>query len=306
VIYVALSTFAEYDDSAVELLRSAKIPFTTNRLGRRLKREEVVEFGAGFAGIVAGVEPYDAGVLEALPGLRCISRCGVGVDNIDLVAARRTAVAVRNTPAAVIQPTAELALAMILGLARNLAFHTDSIRGGGWSKRVGVLLGGRTAGIIGTGRIGRRVAEMLCALDVAVLGADLRPDLDWAARHGVSMVTTEELLARSDIVTLHVADVPGQPFRMGPEAFRAMKDGAFLVNVARGQFLDEAALLEALDSQKLAGAALDVYSDEPYRGPLAGLDNVILTPHVATLTRESRARMELEAVRNVLSALSEG
>lgn len=133
----------------------------------------------------------------------------------------------------------------------------------------------------------------------------VQPDPNWASEHGMPMVTAEELLARADIVTLHLADVSGQPFKMDAAAFGRMKDGASLVNVARGQFIDEAALLEALESQKLAGAALDVYSEEPYTGPLANRNNVILTPHVATLTRESRARMELDAVDNLLAALGD-
>ena len=301
-VLVALSTFGESGREPVELLRSSGHEFVTNPHGRRLTADEVIALGADCTGIVAGVEPYTSAVLAALPRLRCISRVGAGLDNIDLAAAESRGIAIRNTPDVVTDAVAELTLGMVLDLLKNLSRHTSEMRQRQWIKHTGRMLRGKTVGIIGLGRIGKRVAANFRALGAIVQGADPAADREWAAQTEVAVRTVDALLASSDIVCLHLSgSVEG--FALGSGEIAGMKDGAILVNVARGKFVDEAALYEALSSGKLAGAALDVYPEEPYTGKLCSLDNVVLTPHVATLTAETRLAMELEAVENVLDSL---
>lgn len=297
-VLIALSTFAEHDDAPLRALAD-HAELVINRTGRRLTADEIIEMGRDCVGVVAGVEPYDARVLGALPGMKCISRCGVGIDNIALPEARRLGVDVRNTPDIVTAPVAEFTIALIFDLLKNLTWHTQVLRARDWKKRTGEMLAGRTVGVIGLGRIGKRVAEMLHRLDAVVIGADVAPDQSWAQAHGVRLAPIDALLAASDVVTLHVSKAAGVPFRLGDAELAQMKEGAVLVNVARGDCVDESALERALRSGRLAGAGLDVFSAEPYAGPLSDLDTVVLTPHIATLTRQSRAAMELEAAANL-------
>ncbi len=302
-VYIALSTFAKQDEEPLNVLKASGLAFDMNHSGRRLSRDEIIRHGRGFEGIVAGLEPYDAAVLEALTGLQCISRCGAGVDNIDLQKAGEKKITVFNTPEVVAQPVAELALAMMLDLLHKVTRHTLLMRAHRWERHTGNLLFGKKAGIIGLGRIGRKLAQMLRGLNIEVLGSDIQPDLAWAQDHGVKIVSLPQLLAESDIISLHLSLSAAHPFCLGAEEIAQMKQGAILINLARGGLVDETALLQALQSGRLAGAGLDVYAQEPYAGPLCGLDNVILTPHAATLTQESRLGMELEAVQNIVRFL---
>ena len=299
-VYIALSSFAQTSSLPKELLEKSGLSFDVNLSGNRLNKKEVIERLEGYDGVIAGLEPYDAEVLNALPDLKCISRCGVGVDNIDLKATKAKGISVLNTPDAVIQPVAELTLAMILDLMRHVSVHRELMRHHQWEKRMGFQLAGKTIGIIGLGRIGQRVAELLVRLDCKVIATDIRPDHRWADAHRVPIVPLEELLSTSDVVTLHVTAVAGQAFQLKQKHFAMMKRGGFLVNTARGSLLDEQDLHMALMEGYLGGAALDVFDQEPYKGPLCDLPNVILTPHVATLTQESRLDMEISAVTGLI------
>ena len=302
-ILIATSTFSREGPEPRRELEASGIAFDVNPLGRRLTPEDIVAQGAAATGIVAGVEPYTAEVLAALPRLRVISRVGVGTDSIDKAAAAARGIAIRNTPDAVAQPVAELTLAMVFDLMRHLTTHTLEMRAHRWTRIVGSLVSGKTLGIVGLGRIGRRVAELAGAVGMTVVGSDIAPDREWAARFGVRLMDVPVLLAASDVVSLHLAASADSPFVLGEAEFARMKPGARLINVARGALVDEAALVAALGSGHLAGAALDVYRDEPYSGPLCDAPNVVLMPHVATLTVESRVMMELQAVQNVIESL---
>jgi len=198
----------------------------------------------------------------------------------------------------------ELTIAMIFDLMRKLTLHTGRMWKKKWEKSAGNLLAGKTVGILGLGRIGRGVAETLLKLDTKVVGADIHPDIAWAEKHGVRIVSLSELLAEADILSLHLSVIPESPFVLGKEEIALMKEGAWVINVSRGNLVNDSALFNALKSGRLTGAALDVFPEEPYTGPLCDLDNVVMTPHVATLTRESRVQMETEAVQNLLETLS--
>ena len=300
-VLMALSTFGESGPEPREMLEASGHEIVYNPYGRRVTREEIVELGADCEGVLAGVEPYDAEVVAQLPNLRCISRAGVGTDAVDKDACAARNIVVRNTPDVVIAPVAELAVAMALDLSKKLTWHTERLKAKDWRKSTGRMVSGSTVAIVGLGRIGRRTAELFAALGADVLGVDPFPDTEWTAATGVTVVPLADALAAADIVSLHLT---ADDFLLGAAELAAMKPGALLLNLARGKYVDEDALYDAVSSGHLGGAGLDVYSEEPYTGKLCDLENVVLTPHVATLTRESRLQMELECVSNLLEELA--
>ena len=303
MIFIALSTFAEHDRRPLELLEASGHPYRVHATGKRITTAEILRDATTAVVIVAGVEPYDAATLGALPALRCISRCGVGVDAIDLVAARERGITVANTPDIPTAAVAELALAMFLALSRNLRPQANRMQARRWERLTAHLLEWRTVGLIGLGRIGRKVAALCRAFDARVLAFDPLVDPD-RAPPGVQLVTREQLLQEADIVSLHASRNPQRPILIGEAELARMKRGAILVNLARGDMIDEAALVEALRSGHVAAAGLDVFGEEPYSGPLCDFDQVILTPHSATNTLETRAAMELACVRNAIRFLA--
>jgi len=304
LIFVALSTFAAHDRHPLDLLAASGHPFRVHSTGKRITTTELLRDGIEAAVILAGVEPYDSETLAQLPALRCISRCGVGVDAIDLVAVRQRGVAVANTPGIPTDAVAELALAMFLDLSRNLRLQANLMSARRWERTAAHLLAGRIVGIIGLGRIGQRVAQLCLAFKARVLAYDPQADAALARGLGVTLVALEQLLREADIISLHASRSVKHPVRFGPAELAAMKRGGILVNLARGEMVDEEALVKALSSGHLAGAGLDVFSAEPYQGPLCDFEQVILTPHSATLTIETRATMELQCVENALQFLA--
>jgi D-3-phosphoglycerate dehydrogenase len=303
-IYVTLSTFAEYDASPLNRLRESGTPFSLNTTGKRVTPAQLLDEGRSATVLIAGVEPYDAATLERLPALRCISRCGVGTDAIDLEAARARGITVVNTPDVPTQAVAELALAMMLALSRQLARQSDLVRRREWKRLEAHLLSGRTVGLIGLGKIGRRVATLLKPFGVRLVATDPRADATWAADNAVEIVTLARLLSLADVVSIHASSAAGSTLALGEAELASLRRGSLLVNVARGSMIDAAALERALRSGHLAGAGLDVYPEEPYSGALCDLPNVILTPHSATLTVETRVAMELESVAKALKFIA--
>jgi len=303
IIYVTLSTFSQFDEKPLKLLQESGINFSLNTLNRRMLKEEVIDKAKDAEVVIAGIELYDEFVLGKLNKLKCICRCGVGIDNIDIEKAKEKGIVIKNTPDVVTLPVAELTIGMIFDLLKRLSYYTNLMKLRQWQRKAGGLLSGRKIGVFGLGRIGKKVAEMLVRLDAVVYGVDLSPDTTWAEKNKVEIVPKDFILRECDIVTIHITSQGVEDFVFGKKEIENMRKGALLINTSRGKFLDEIALYDALKSNHLGGAALDVYSQEPYDGPLCDLDNVVLTPHIATLTMESRTQMEIEAVKNAINFL---
>ena len=298
-VYITLQQFCEHDERPLQALAEAGFEVRRNLRGRRLRADELPAALQDADATIAGVERFDAALLGALPKLACISRCGVGVESIDLEAAKRHGVTVLTTPDEVADPVAQMTVAMILALARNLPLHLNDFRHGQWVKRSGALLSEWTIGLVGFGRIGRMVALYLRPFGCRLLAADpaLAPaDLP----SGVELRALPVLLAEADLVSLHASRPQEEGALLGARELGLMKPGSRLVNTSRGFLVDETALQQALVAGHLAAAALDVFEQEPYAGPLAQLPQVLCTPHVATLTKASRAAMELKSARNVI------
>jgi len=297
-VAITTSGFARYSDEPLALLRGRGVSFVLNETGRALTEDEAIDILQGCIGVAAGTEKLSRRVLDACPELRAISRCGAGMDSVDLEAAKEKGIAVRNTPDAPTRAVAELTLAYALDLLRGVTRMDREARAGGWKKRMGFLLEGKRVGIVGFGRIGRAAAALFAAFGAQIAFADP------VAHDGVHQkMELEALCAWAQIVSLHCS-VPkdGKPV-MNAQLLERMSPGSWLINAARGGLVDEEALFSLLQSGHLAGAALDVFAREPYAGPLAGLDNVILTPHIGSYAQESRIRQEVETVKNLLEEL---
>jgi D-3-phosphoglycerate dehydrogenase len=252
-------------------------------------------------------------LLELAPHLRVIGRAGTGVDNIDVDAATRRGVLVMNTPGGNAVSVAEHTIALLLALARSIPQFTASIREGRWEKGGsgsipgGIEVRGKTLGLAGLGRVGSEVARRAHALEMTVLAFDPYINAKVARDVGAELVSFEELLRRSDFVSLHMALSPATQSLFNTSAFAQMKRGARLINTARGELVDEGALATALNSGQLAGAALDVFAQEPPKNsPLTGLPNVIATPHVAASTPEAQEEVGTLIAQQVRDFLAEG
>jgi len=265
------------------------------------------EIGAYDAILIRSATKVREPIIDAGTNLKLIVRAGVGLDNVDIAYAEGKGVAVRNTPAASSNSVAELALGHMFSLARNIGRGTVSMKAGKWEKKAlkGVELDGKTLGIVGIGRIGCALGSKATALGMRVLAYDAY--LDQCPVQGLAeMVELDRLLAESDFISLHIPFDPEVGPTIGAEQLAKMKDGVRIVNCARGGVVDEAALVEALASGKVAGAALDVFETEPPEAehPVFGAENVSLTPHIGAATVEAQARVGAEAAQIVIEFAS--
>jgi D-3-phosphoglycerate dehydrogenase len=297
-IVITTSSFGEYDAQVLQPCRDRGYRIVLNPYKRTVKQDEFLSLCEDAVGIIAGTESLTSEVMARLPLLRVISRCGTGIDNVDLAAARTRGIQVFNTPDAPTQAVAELTIGLLLALVRKIAFSDRIMRGGVWKKPMGNLLAGKKAGVFGFGRIGKRVSELLVAFGCEVAFYDPRVKESVA---GCKRYDKEALLRWADIVTIHVS---GSERVFDAQTLSLMKPGSFLVNVSRGGVVDESALYEALSQGHLAGAAIDVFVQEPYEGPFLKLENVVVSPHIGSYAVESRIAMERQAVENLIYGLS--
>lgn len=302
-ILVSPSSFGQCGREPLDLLEQHGFIAVMNPAGRKLTEDEVMELGRDCIGIVAGIEPLTRRVMNALPDLRCISRAGVGMDSVDLAYAAEKGILVTNTPDGPSQSVAELTLGLVMALLRRIPAADANLHRGVWKKETGRLLAGKRIGIIGLGRIGKRVAGLFLALGNPVTACDTAPDGSWLTGRAVEMTGLEELCRTADIITLHTPLPAGGRPLLGERELGWMKPSAYLVNVSRGGVVDEEQLFFHLQEKRIAGAALDVFLTEPYDGPFCRLDNVILTPHLGSYAEEAKLRMEVDAVINLLAGL---
>ncbi len=301
IVFISTSTFAEFDSKPLDLLRGLGMEVRLNPYGRKLKGVELVDLAAGAAGLIAGTESLDRKILQELTSLKAVSRCGAGMDNLDLQAAKELGIRTYNTGDISTEAVAELTVGLILTLLRKITLMDQQMRNGLWKKRMGSLLAGKQVGIIGFGRVGSKVASFLKAMMANVYYTDILVREKGAGIF--SRVELKELLKKSDIVSLHLSYSKENYKLLGKDEFFLMKQGSFLINCSRGGIVDEDALYSALKKGKLAGAAIDVFEQEPYNGPLRELDNVVLTPHIGSYAREARIRMETQAAKNLIKGL---
>lgn len=295
-ILIGPSSFGEIDKTPIKLLEDAGFEVVRNPFGRKLTKAETISLLADdIVGIVAGLEQLDESVFEK-SRLKVISRCGSGMSNVDLHAAKERGIAVFNTPEGPTLAVAELTIGALLCVLRSVVPMDRSMRQGKWDKRMGRQLRDLVIAIVGYGRIGQEVGRLLQALGAKVIAVD--PNAE--PKDGVPVMPLNQALGLADVVTLHLS---GEAQVLGPTEIALMKTGAYILNAARGGVIDEIALFEALESGRLAGAWIDTFAEEPYRGPLIELDNVLLTPHISSYAKEGRVKMEVDASRHLLMGL---
>lgn len=304
---------------AVDLLTA--IPdFRVTAPGGMSRSETLAAIATAQALVIRSATTVDAEMLAAAPQLRAIARAGVGVDNIDLAAAGARGIIVVNTPGGNTISTAEYTLGLMLALARNIPQGHGSLAAGNWQRKAfgGVELQGQTLGIVGMGRIGREVAARASAFDMTCIGYDPFVDAHSAHAAGIEKQDTlQQLYARADFLTLHALVTSETRHMINAASLEQMKPGVRIINAARGALIDDGALAAALKSGVVAGAAVDVYPQEPPPAdyPLLNLPNVIHTPHLAASTEGAQVRVAIEAAellrdgllrddwRNVVSAV---
>ena len=278
------------------------INLVKNPQKRRLTVKELDQLISAFdpVGIIAGVEKINAETLKAAKSLKVISRCGIDLETIDYRTARKMGIIVTGTHLAPDVPAAELALAMILNLIRQLNQLDSMVRKNKWERKVTGLLKGKMVGVIGCGILGTRVSSLLAAFECNLMGYD--PDVKMHAY--CEMVSLDFLLRNADIITLHMPMREENYHLIDAEAIAKMKSGVVIVNTSRSGLIDEKALVAGLENKKIGGAALDVFEEEPYQGPLIGFtENTILTPHVGSFAGTYRFDIEKEAMENLLNGL---
>jgi D-3-phosphoglycerate dehydrogenase len=259
--------------------------------------------------VIRSATKLTAELIERGDNLKAIGRAGVGVDNVDVEAATRKGIVVANAPESNVISAAEHTIGLLVALARNIPQAHAALKQGRWerSKWGGVELDGKTLGVLGFGRIGQQVARRAAGLGMRVVAYDPFVTRERFRELGAERAETpEDVYAGAHFVTLHLPLIDETRGSVNAAAFAQMRDGAFLVNAARGELIDEPDLIAALQSGKLAAAAIDVYSQEPYSGPLLELDNVVVTPHLAASTTEAQDRAGVIVAEQVVAALDGG
>jgi len=292
---------------AVEILQKAG--FTVDvKVG--LKPEELAAIIGQYHGLgIRSATKVTAAILENPGSLKIIGRAGVGVDNIDVKAAAAKNVLVINTPQGNAAAAAEMAIALMFALARKVPQAAESMRQGIWEKKkfMGVEIAGKTLGVIGLGNIGRQAAERGVGLKMSVIGYDPLVKSGTGLPAGVKLASLDDVITKSDFITLHVPLTPDTKDLFNAATFARMKKGSFLINCARGGIVNEADVLEALKSGQLAGAALDVFGKEPPEpSPLFAHENLIASPHLGASTREAQEKVAIELAEVFVGYLKDG
>lgn len=291
--------------AAETALETAGCTVTRSKEAGPLPEEDLIAALQGCEAVVASMDPFNARVFAACPQLKIVSRCGVGIDSVDLAAATQAGVVVTNTPGAMTEAVADYTFGLMLAAARRIPQGDALMRNGGWGEYPGVLVYGKTLGLVGLGQIGRSVARRATGFDMRVLVHD-PPLAAQRDRPGdlanIEFVNLDDLLAKSDFVSIHAPAIPETRGLFNAARFARMKPTAYLINTARGALVDEAALVEALEQGQIAGAAIDVYTQEPLPPdhPLRRAPRCLLTPHNAFNAIECVAAMTGQSAENIL------
>lgn len=272
---------------------------------QQLSEQELLGIIDGFDGVIAGDDEFSAAVLERAKSLKVLVKWGIGVDGIDLAAAKRLGIPVHNTPGVFGDEVADVAIGYMIMLTRQLHKLDRAVRHGQWPKIQGTSLSGKTIGIIGVGDIGQAICRRATALGMRIIGYDVADIPQSVIDSGVGMVEFAELIRSADIISLSCALSATNRHMISEQEFKNMRDGAYLVNVSRGSLIDEDALVEALKSGKLAGAALDVFEVEPLpmQSPLLAFDNCIFGTHNSSNTLEAVQRVNDKTVQVLIDGL---
>ena len=300
-VLITTVPFAVHNRLPLDLLEGIGVDYVINPIGRRLTEDELADLVGDTEILIAGTEPITAKVMDAAPNLRLISRVGIGLDNVDLLAARQRGIAVSYTPEAPAPAVAELTIGLILSLLRHTHVSNLQMHRGQWERQMGRRVPEVTIGIIGTGRIGSRVLRRLAAFGTPrVLVNDLNPRPSLVTELKLEWVGKETIYREADVISLHLPLTPQTRGMIGRAELDQMKPDALLINTSRGGIVNESDLYDAMKAGLLGGAAIDVFEQEPYAGPLSEIDRCLLTSHMGSMSVDCRSRMEIEATEEAV------
>lgn len=292
-IVVGASSFNPKNEAFAEIIKEKNIEIIENPYGRKMTEDEIIAHLQGADGLLAGLEPLNENVFKACPQLKAIARIGIGMDNVDKVAAEKYNIKVSNTPEGPTDAVAEMTLTALLNIIHNVKAADTDVHNGIWKKRLGHSIKEMTVLVIGYGHIGRKTAALLSMLGAKIMIYD-------KFNSEVSTCTFEEGIKSADVITIHAS---GKEEIISKEMYSQMKKGVVILNSARGGLLNEEGLYEALNNGQVLGFWGDALWNEPYDGILKECDNAILTPHMCTYTQMCRQSMEAQAFYNLIGDL---
>jgi D-3-phosphoglycerate dehydrogenase len=299
-IFVSTHPFSSTSDIPMSLIEENNIELSVNEHGRKITTSELAQDIKDADILIAGTEKITEEVFKNASNLKLISRVGIGLDGIDFELCKKYNVKVAYTPDAPTMAVAELCVSMILDLARKVTQTNNNIKKGVWHRYMGTLLYGKTVGIFGMGRIGKSLVHLLSTFNVKFLVHDIKPDLAFGRLYNVKFVSKEEVLQKSDIVSINLPLKEDTKNYIGLKELKLMKQEAFIINSARGGIINEDDLYSALKNMLISAAAVDVFEVEPYKGNLTELDNCLLTCHMGASTIDSRTDMEVQAIEEAI------
>ncbi|EFK9758384.1 phosphoglycerate dehydrogenase [Campylobacter coli] len=299
-VFISTHPFGETSKIPLELLDKNGFEVRINNRGRKITSKELSKDIGEAEVLIAGTEKITEDVLRNAPNLKLISRVGIGLDGIDFELCRKYNIKVVYTPDAPTMAVAELCVGLILDLSRKISFTDANLKQGIWNRHMGMLLYGKTIGIIGMGRIGKSLIKLLSSFNVSFKVCDPNPDFAFLKMYNVELTNKTKLLKESDVVSLNLPLKKDTMNFLMLDDLKNMKKSSILINTARGGIINEDDLYIALKENLIAGAAVDVFEEEPYKGKLRELNNVVLTCHMGASTIESRTDMETQAVEEAI------
>ena len=304
-VLITTVPFGEKDKTPIDLLESNDIAYVINPLNKKLTEKELEGLVSDFDVIIAGTEQITAKVMSKAKNLKMISRVGIGLDSVDLLTAKKRGISVSYTPDAPAPAVAELTTGMMLTLLRSVHVSNSQMHAGQWHRFFGRRLSNVTIGIIGVGRIGKGVIKHLQGFGTPhILANDINPDQQFIDKYGLEWEEKEYIYKHADIVSLHLPLTSKTKDMVRKRHLLSMKRDAIVINTSRGGIINEKDLYDVMQSDHLSGAAIDVFDEEPYDGPLKEIERCLLTAHMGSMSIDCRTRMEIEATEEVVRFLT--
>ncbi len=300
-VLISTYPFCINDSLPIELLKKENYQFDLNSLDRKLTSEDLEKIIAPYDALIAGTENINEQVLNAAKNLKIISRVGIGLDSIDIQTAKKKNITITYTPDAPTKAVSELTIGLMLNLARQITTADKNMKNNKWQRIQGIRLENKTIGIIGVGRIGKHLIQLLQSFNAPIIANDIEPDLEFGKKYNITWVTKKKIYKKADIISLHIPLTDLTKNLITDEKLSQMQNHTMLINTSRGGIINENDLFHALKNNIIHSAAIDVFEQEPYTGPLQKLDNIILTPHMGSCSMDCRARMEIEATQTVIN-----
>lgn len=299
-VLISTSIFAASSSEPLDLLNANNFEAVLNPYRRKLSSEELLDLGSDVSAVVAGTEEYNDDTLKHLPKLKLISRVGVGIDNLNLEDLKKRNIEFRTSNSLLADSVSELVIGLTIDICRNISSSSNRMKNGFWDKQLGQLVKGKKVGIVGLGNIGSEVMKKFLSFGAEILAYDIIENENLKNEYNFTYCSMEEIFATADIISIHLNKTKLTTGMIDKKMTHLMKKGNILINTSRGGIINEEDLYSFLKANNTNFAALDVFDKEPYEGNLCKLENVILTPHIGSYTRQTREAMEKEAVMNVI------